>query len=158
MMDEALPANLNCGNGRRNPWRLSHHALRQPGAKKPPSPGAPFLRTDGHPAGSLGRAPDAPEDLSGSEEKLFKYLSGWLGGPPLYEQAHGHPRLRAATCPSPSPAAERDQWLMCMQLAFDECIPESPLRAACGPPSKASPTTCATAPTRPETAHGRPSR
>jgi intracellular septation protein len=37
-----------------------------------------------------------------------------------------------------------------MQLAFDECIPESPLRAACGPPSKASPTTCATAPTRPE--------
>ena len=36
-----------------------------------------------------------PEDLSGSEEKLFKYLSGWLGGPPLYEQEFGHPRLRA---------------------------------------------------------------
>ena len=36
-----------------------------------------------------------PEDLSGSEEKLFMYLSGWLGGPPLYEQANGHPRLRA---------------------------------------------------------------
>ena len=32
-----------------------------------------------------------PEDLSGSEEKLFKYLSGWLGGPPLYEQEFGHP-------------------------------------------------------------------
>ena len=26
-------------------------------------------------------------------------------------------------------SAERDQWLMCMQLAFDECIPDSPLRA-----------------------------
>ena len=25
-----------------------------------------------------------PQDLAGSREKLFMFLSGWLGGPPLY--------------------------------------------------------------------------
>lgn len=69
-----------------------------------------------------------PEDLSGSEEKLFKYLTGWLGGPPLYEQEFGHPRLRARHMPFTIASIERDQWLMCMKQAFDECIPESPLR------------------------------
>ena len=69
-----------------------------------------------------------PEDLSGSEEKLFKYLSGWLGGPPLYEQEFGHPRLRARHLPFRIASAERDQWLLCMRMAFDECLAEGPLR------------------------------
>ena len=69
-----------------------------------------------------------PEDLSGSEEKLFKYLSGWLGGPPLYEQEFGHPRLRARHLPFRIASAERDQWLLCMLMAFDECLAEGPLR------------------------------
>ena len=34
------------------------------------------------------------ETLDYARERLFQFLSGWLGGPPLYEQAHGHPRLR----------------------------------------------------------------
>jgi len=33
-------------------------------------------------------------DLKTSRDKLFKFLSGWLGGPDLYVQEHGHPRLR----------------------------------------------------------------
>lgn len=69
-----------------------------------------------------------PQDLSGSEEKLFMFLSGWLGGPPLYERANGHPRLRARHLPFTIASAERDQWLMCMRLALDEIIPDSPLR------------------------------
>lgn len=40
-----------------------------------------------------------PDDLSGSEEKLFMYLSGWLGGPDLFVQRFGHPRLRARHLP-----------------------------------------------------------
>ena len=67
--------------------------------------------------------------LKRSREKLFMYLTGWLGGPPLYEQAHGHPRLRARHLPFTIASRERDQWLMCMRLAFDECLPESPLRS-----------------------------
>jgi hemoglobin len=69
-----------------------------------------------------------PEDLAGSEEKLFKYLTGWLGGPPLYEQEFGHPRLRARHLPFAIASKERDQWLMCMETAFDECLPSGPLR------------------------------
>lgn len=61
-----------------------------------------------------------PDDLSGSREKLFQYLSGWLGGPPLYEARHGHPRLRARHLPFPIDSGGRDQWLLCMNRALDE--------------------------------------
>ena len=40
--------------------------------------------------------------LSGSREKLFMFLSGWLGGPQLYVEKHGHPMLRARHLPFPS--------------------------------------------------------
>ena len=70
-----------------------------------------------------------PDDLQGSRDKLFMFLSGWLGGPDLFVQQFGHPRLRARHLPFSIASAERDQWLMCMQLAFDECIPDGPLRA-----------------------------
>jgi len=36
-----------------------------------------------------------PPDLAGSEQKLFEFLSGWLGGTPLFAQRHGAPMLRA---------------------------------------------------------------
>ena len=38
-------------------------------------------------------------DLSHAREKLYEFLSGWLGGQPLYEQKYGHPRLRARHLP-----------------------------------------------------------
>lgn len=40
-----------------------------------------------------------PESLAGSREKLFMFLTGWLGGPQLYVEAFGHPRLRARHLP-----------------------------------------------------------
>ena len=61
-----------------------------------------------------------PERLSGSREKLFMFLSGWLGGPSLYVEKFGHPRLRARHLPFSIGAAERDQWLMCMKMSVDE--------------------------------------
>ena len=36
-----------------------------------------------------------PADLAGSNDKLYTFLSGWLGGPPLYVHKYGHPMLRA---------------------------------------------------------------
>lgn len=59
-----------------------------------------------------------PEDIAQSEEKLFMFLSGWLGGPQLYVREYGHPRLRARHLPFPIGAEERDQWLYCMQEAL----------------------------------------
>ena len=58
--------------------------------------------------------------LRGSREKLFLYLSGWLGGPDLYQQKYGHPMLRRRHLPFSIGTAERDQWLACMDQALDE--------------------------------------
>ena len=69
-----------------------------------------------------------PQDLAGSRDKLFKFLSGWLGGPPLYIQEHGHPRLRARHLPFPIGEQERDQWLLCMAQAMDELEIDEPLK------------------------------
>ena len=59
-----------------------------------------------------------PATLDGSREKLFKFLMGWLGGPPLYEQEYGHPRLRARHLPFAIALNERDQWMTCMTRAM----------------------------------------
>jgi hemoglobin len=61
-----------------------------------------------------------PEDLAGSADKLFMYLSGYLGGPNLFIQKFGHPRLRARHLPFGIGAVERDQWLLCMRQALEE--------------------------------------
>lgn len=70
-----------------------------------------------------------PRDLAGSEEKLFMYLSGWLGGPQLYVEQFGHPRLRARHMPFSIGSAERDQWMLCMRQAMDEQVSDAELRA-----------------------------
>ncbi len=70
-----------------------------------------------------------PPSLAGSEEKLFMYLTGWLGGPQLYVERFGHPRLRARHLPFPIDGNARDQWLMCMRLAMADEIGDAKLRA-----------------------------
>lgn len=70
-----------------------------------------------------------PDDLSTSRDKLFKFLCGWLGGPPLYMQEYGHPRLRQRHMPFPIGAAERDAWLLCMNKALDEADIDAMMRA-----------------------------
>ncbi|MGP1678877.1 MAG: globin domain-containing protein [Burkholderiales bacterium] len=47
-------------------------------------------------------------DLSGSAQKRYLFLSGWLGGPPLYPQKFGQPFLRL---PFAIGDTERDLWL-----------------------------------------------
>lgn len=58
--------------------------------------------------------------LKQSREKLFMFLSGWSGGPQLYVERFGHPRLRMRHFPFPIGAVERDQWLWCMNKALEE--------------------------------------
>lgn len=69
-----------------------------------------------------------PADLASSEQKLFEFFSGWLGGPPLFEQKHGPVFLRRRHLPFPIAGAERDQWLMCMRLALEEVVEDAALR------------------------------
>lgn len=61
-----------------------------------------------------------PSSLDGSRDKLFWFLCGWLGGPDLFVQRFGHPRLRARHMPFAIGIAERDQWVTCMQQAMQE--------------------------------------
>ena len=70
-----------------------------------------------------------PEDLTESRQKLFEFLCGWLGGPQLYVQKHGHPRLRMRHMAFAIGEPERDQWLGCMAFAMDELEVEGELRA-----------------------------
>jgi len=59
-------------------------------------------------------------DLSQAREKLYLFLSGWLGGPQLYTERFGHPMLRARHLPFQIGTAERDLWLACMDRATRE--------------------------------------
>ncbi|WP_448505629.1 group II truncated hemoglobin [Immundisolibacter sp.] len=61
-----------------------------------------------------------PQDLAGARGKLFMFLSGWTGGPQLYEEKFGHPRLRQRHLPFTICEAERDQWMGCMVRAMDD--------------------------------------
>ncbi|MBL8422241.1 MAG: group II truncated hemoglobin [Candidatus Accumulibacter phosphatis] len=69
-----------------------------------------------------------PADLKFSRDKLFMFLSGWLGGPDLYVQHIGHPMLRRRHLPFAIGEAERDQWVACMFLAMESTGVEEPLR------------------------------
>lgn len=61
-----------------------------------------------------------PTPLDSSRDKLFWFLSGWMGGPDLYISQFGHPRLRARHLPFAIASDERDQWLRCMAWALQD--------------------------------------
>ena len=61
-----------------------------------------------------------PKSLRQSREKFFMFLSGWTGGPQLYMEKYGHPRLRMRHMPFSIGEVERDQWIWCMNKALDE--------------------------------------
>lgn len=69
-----------------------------------------------------------PADLTLSREKLYEFLSGWLGGPALYVEKYGHPRLRARHLHARIGPAERDQWMLCMRGALAETVADDALR------------------------------
>lgn len=59
-------------------------------------------------------------DINHSAEKLMMFLSGIMGGPPLYHEKIGHPRLRMRHSPFGIGEKESTQWLYCMLKAMDE--------------------------------------
>ncbi len=75
-----------------------------------------------------------PADLSGSEAKFYDYLTGYLGGPPVYVEKHGHPMLRRRHFVAPIGPVERDEWLLCFRRAMDETIENPKLRDIIWPP------------------------
>ena len=67
------------------------------------------------------------KSLRVSREKLYLFLSGWMGGPDLYVEKYGHPMLRRRHLPFAIGDAESEQWMLCMNQTLDEQT-EEPLR------------------------------
>ena len=58
------------------------------------------------------------DDLSHIRRMLTAYLTGWMGGPPVYQMLKGTVCLTEPHAPYAIGPKERDQWLMCMDEAL----------------------------------------
>ena len=67
-----------------------------------------------------------PTDTSTSRQKLYEFLSGWLGGPALYMERRGHPRLRLRHMPFDIGTPEAEEWMRCMKGAISSVGIEEP--------------------------------
>lgn len=65
-----------------------------------------------------------PQDLTHTRDKLFWFLVGWSGGPDLYAQRYGHPRLRMRHFPYAIDKAAAQAWMTCMKKALDVVVTE----------------------------------
>jgi hemoglobin len=70
-----------------------------------------------------------PADLTASRDKLLWFLVGRFGGPPMYEQRFGHPRLRMRHAPFAVDSAAAEAWMRCMDGALAEQVPDEAIRA-----------------------------
>ena len=61
-----------------------------------------------------------PDDMPGAELRLREFLVGRFGGPPRYEEARGHPRLRMRHHPFKLDQRARDRWVALMDHALDQ--------------------------------------
>jgi hemoglobin len=65
------------------------------------------------------------EDLGPAEEHLRLFLIQYWGGPPIYNELRGHPRLRMRHVRFRIGETERDLWLKHMRTALDSVeLPE----------------------------------
>lgn len=59
-------------------------------------------------------------DLAPMKVKLAQYLTGWMGGPPRYADAHGTVCMTEPHEAYHIGPEERDQWLLCMNRALEQ--------------------------------------
>lgn len=61
-------------------------------------------------------------------EKQRLFLTQFLGGPPLYSEQYGHPKLRARHLPHPITEEDAVAWLSCMSAAITSLPVEESLK------------------------------
>ena len=69
-----------------------------------------------------------PDSLAGSADSLFKFLSGWFGGPTMYTDKKGHPRMRQRHAPYAVTPEAKDEWMLCMKQSLAETVADEPFR------------------------------
>jgi len=82
---------------------------------------------DSEPHFAVLRAVHGP-DLSKPRQALYEFLSGWLGGPPLYFEKPGHRCIMSTHARLKIGPEEVRQWLSCMRQALGEFPLEQELR------------------------------
>lgn len=70
-----------------------------------------------------------PRNTRISRQKLYEFLSGWMGGPNLYWERRGHPALRMRHAPFAIDRQAAEEWAECMSIALDKCEIEEPARS-----------------------------
>lgn len=69
--------------------------------------------------------PVYPENLEPGKEKLKLFLVQWLGGPAVYSEKYGHPRLRMRHFPFVIDEKAAGRWLRHMRESWREAmVPE----------------------------------
>jgi len=68
-----------------------------------------------------GLFPERDADLKKASEKQAEFMYGVMGGPKLYIQKHGPPRMRARHIPFHIDEAAKNAWLDCYKKAFTQC-------------------------------------
>lgn len=63
--------------------------------------------------------PADADGMAAAREHLALFLMQYFGGPTIYNEKRGHPRLRMRHGPYAIGPAERDAWLACMSGAID---------------------------------------
>jgi hemoglobin len=61
-----------------------------------------------------------PTDLAPGKRALALFLGQYFGGPPIYSEEKGHPRLRMRHAPFAIGGPEREAWLAAMLAALAE--------------------------------------
>jgi hemoglobin len=76
--------------------------------------------------------PIYPDSLDAARQKLALFLAQFFGGPDVYSQRRGHPRLRARHLEFAIGRAERNAWLGHMLAALDATGIQEPARTQMG--------------------------
>ncbi len=69
-----------------------------------------------------------PSNDAQSRTNLYEYLVGWTGGPQLYAERKGHPRIRARHLPFTIGQQLATDWLTAMRKALSQTEVTEPLR------------------------------
>lgn len=69
-------------------------------------------------------------DKSLIRDKQYQFLTQFLGGPQIYTQHHGHPRMRIRHLPHAIDDAAKTEWLRCMKQSIYENIEDKELAEA----------------------------
>ena len=65
------------------------------------------------------------DDMAGAEERLSWFLSQYWGGPPLFNENRGAPRMRLRHAKFPIDMAAHDRWLELMKNSLDQIDEET---------------------------------